>query len=209
MDLESIMTIFSIMFGLIIGSFLNVCIYRIPLKKSLIHPPSSCPQCGKFIKFYDNIPVISYLLLRGKCRICRAPISIRYPIVELVVGLLSLALFVRYGLSPMYFFSFLFVSSLVTISFIDLHHKIIPDIISLPGTLLGIIVSIFPFSQVSWLDSLIGANAELMDDIAPGAEGKAVLRGSVWTAHNVGDRQLDRGKRCTVEKVEGLKLFVR
>jgi leader peptidase (prepilin peptidase)/N-methyltransferase len=157
MDLGSIMTVFSIMFGLIIGSFLNVCIYRIPLKKSLIHPPSSCPQCGKPIRFYDNIPVISYLLLLGKCRNCRASIPVRYPIVELIVSLLSLALFVRYGLSPMYFFSFLFVASLVTISFIDLHHKIIPDIISLPGILLGVIVSIFPFSQVSWLDSLIGA----------------------------------------------------
>lgn len=155
MDLGSIMTIFSIMFGLIIGSFLNVCIYRIPLKKSLIHPPSSCPQCGKPIKFYDNIPVISYLLLFGKCRTCRIPIPIRYPIVELIVGLLSLALFFRYGLSPMYFFAFLFVASLVTISFIDLHHKIIPDIISLPGILLGIIVSIIPFSQISWSGTIV------------------------------------------------------
>ena len=157
MDTGSIMTIFSAIFGLIIGSFLNVCIYRIPLKKSLVHPPSSCPQCGKPIRFYDNIPIISYLLLLGKCRTCHTPIPIRYPIVELIVGLLSLVLFIRYGLSPMYFFSFLFVASLVTISFIDLQHKIIPDIISLPGILLGVIVSIFPFSPVSWLDSLIGA----------------------------------------------------
>lgn len=157
MDVGSMMTVMSILFGLIIGSFLNVCIYRIPLKKSLIHPPSSCPQCGENVKFYDNIPVISYLLLWGKCRSCRASISIRYPIVELMVGLLSLALFMRYGLSPIYFFSFIFVTSLVTISFIDLQHQIIPDVISLPGTLLGVIVSIFPFSQISWLDSLIGA----------------------------------------------------
>jgi len=107
MSAESIMTIFSVLFGLIIGSFLNVCIYRIPLKKSLIHPGSSCPQCGESVKFYDNIPVISYLLLLGKCRSCRASISVRYPIVELMVGLLSLSLYIRYGLSPIYFSSFI------------------------------------------------------------------------------------------------------
>ena len=156
MDTETLLTIFSFLFGLIIGSFLNVCIYRIPLKKSLITPPSSCPQCGKPVKFYDNIPIISYLLLRGKCRACRAPISIRYPIVELIVGLLSLALFFKYGLSPSYLFSFIFVAILVTISFIDLQHKIIPDVISIPGILLGIIVSIFAFGRISWLNSLIG-----------------------------------------------------
>lgn len=157
MDSGTMLTISSVLFGLIIGSFLNVCIHRVPLKKSLIHPPSNCPQCGENIKFYDNIPVISYLLLLGKCRSCRAPISIRYPIVELVVGLLSLALFSRYGLSAIYFFTFIFVSVLVTISFIDLHHKIIPDVISIPGILLGVIASIFSFSQITWLDSLIGA----------------------------------------------------
>ena len=155
MALGSMLMIFSVIFGLIIGSFLNACIYRIPLKKSLIHPPSSCPQCGKPIRFYDNIPVLSYLFLLGKCRACHAPIPIRYPIVELIVGLLSLALFMRYGLSPMYFFSFLFVAALVTISFIDLQHKIIPDVISLPGILLGVIVSIIPFSQVSWLGAIV------------------------------------------------------
>ena len=157
MEPETLLTVFSFLFGLIIGSFLNVCIYRIPLKKSLITPPSNCPFCGEKIKFYDNIPVISYLILRGKCRACRAPISIRYPVVELIVGLLSLALFSKYGLSPIYFFSFIFVAVLVTISFIDLHHKIIPDIISIPGILLGVFVSMFSFGRVSWLESLIGA----------------------------------------------------
>ena len=157
MDSGTLLTISSLLFGLIIGSFLNVCIYRVPLRKSLIYPPSNCPQCGENIKFYDNIPVISYLILRGKCRACRAPISIRYPIVELIVGLLSLALFSKYGLSPVYFFSFIFLAILVTISFIDLQHKIIPDIISIPGILLGVLVSVFSFGQVGWLDSLIGA----------------------------------------------------
>jgi len=157
MDLIVMMKILAFLFGLIWGSFINVCIYRIPLKKSIVYPPSSCTHCGKKIKFYDNVPVFSYLVLLGKCRACRKPISILYPIVELMIGLLSLALFFRYGLSLQYFFYFLFVASLVTISFIDLHHQIIPDIISLPGILLGLIMSFFHISRISLLDSLIGA----------------------------------------------------
>jgi leader peptidase (prepilin peptidase)/N-methyltransferase len=99
--------------------------------------------------------VISYIILLGKCRQCGERISLRYPIVEIITGLLSTALFVRYGLSAQYFLLFLFVASLITISFIDLQHKIIPDIISLPGIIIGLGIS-FVFNHVSWLDSLIG-----------------------------------------------------
>lgn len=155
MDLGSTMTIFSFLFGLILGSFLNVCIYRIPLYKSIINPPSSCPECGEKIRFYDNIPVISYILLLGKCRTCRKPVSLRYPAIELITALLSTALFMKYGLGPQYFLFFAFAASLVIISFIDLHHQIIPDIISLPGILLGLGISFF-LNHVYWLDSLIG-----------------------------------------------------
>jgi len=155
MDWDSMMTVFSFFFGLILGSFLNVCIYRLPLNKSIVNPPSSCPQCGKKIRFYDNIPVFSYLLLLGKCRYCRQSIPLHYPFVEAITGLLSAALFIRYGLSYPYFLFLLFAACLVTISFIDLHHKIIPDIISLPGIGLGLAVSFF-FDNISWLDSLIG-----------------------------------------------------
>lgn len=155
MDSGFTMILFSFLFGLIIGSFLNVCIHRIPLNKSITNPPSNCPQCGEKIRFYDNIPVISYLILLGKCRHCGQRISLRYPIVEIITGLLSMALFVRYGLSVQYFLFFLFVASLVTISFVDLQHKIIPDVISLPGILLGLGIS-FVFNHLSWLDSMIG-----------------------------------------------------
>lgn len=155
MDLDAVMALFSVLFGLVLGSFINVCIWRIPIKKSIVHPPSACPHCGEKIKFYDNIPVVSYLLLLGKCRNCRQPISFRYPAVEALVGLLSLALFIRYGLTYQYLFFLLFAGSLVTVTFIDLDHQIIPDVISLPGILAGFLVSLLP-GPVSWLDSLIG-----------------------------------------------------
>jgi leader peptidase (prepilin peptidase)/N-methyltransferase len=103
MALFTITNLFSLLFGLALGSFLNVCIHRIPLKKSIVHPPSSCPQCGQKIRFYDNIPVISYIALLGRCRNCKAPISPRYPVVEIITGLLSTALFLKYGLDYRYF----------------------------------------------------------------------------------------------------------
>lgn len=157
MDSDSIMTVFSFLFGLILGSFLNVCIYRIPHRKSIIHPPSSCPHCGARIKVYDNIPLISYMVLLGKCRSCRQSIPIRYPVVEFLTGCLSTALFIRYGLSPQYFLFLAFSASLVIVSFIDLRHKIIPDVISLPGILVGLAaISLFKLNGLSWKDSIIG-----------------------------------------------------
>ncbi|MBN1627427.1 MAG: prepilin peptidase, partial [Deltaproteobacteria bacterium] len=165
----SIMTAFSFLFGLIVGSFLNVCIYRIPLKKSIISPPSSCPSCGERIRFYDNIPIISYIILRGKCRRCGKPISIRYPFIELMTGLLSLAVFVNYSHYGQYFSLFIFVSALVVITFIDLDHQIIPDIISLPGIFAGVLATVILSSiiagyrisnyEIKWYDSIIGVLA--------------------------------------------------
>jgi leader peptidase (prepilin peptidase)/N-methyltransferase len=155
MDLDSFMVLYSILFGLALGSFVNVCIYRIPIKKSIISPPSTCPNCGQRIKFYDNIPLISYIFLLGKCRHCRNRIPLSYPAIELLVGFMSLALFIRFGLSFKYLQFLLFVSALITISFIDLRHKIIPDVLSLPGIIAGFLVSFLP-GHVTWLDSLIG-----------------------------------------------------
>ena len=147
--------VFSFFFGLIWGSFLNVCIHRIPLKQSIIHPSSSCPNCGTPVRFYDNIPIISYIFLLGRCRHCSKRISVQYPVVELIMGLLSLGLFLKFGLSPQYFLFFLFSAALVIISFIDLQHQIIPDIISLPGIIIGLAVS-FVFIHMGWMDSMIG-----------------------------------------------------
>ncbi|HDZ91695.1 MAG TPA: prepilin peptidase [Deltaproteobacteria bacterium] len=158
MVLHSLTTLFSLLLGLSLGSFMNVCIYRIPLRRSIISPPSACPRCGARIRFYDNIPLLSYLLLRGKCRHCGASIGWRYPLVEGLAGLLSLALFIRYGLSYQYILTLLFASALVTVSFIDLDHRIIPDLISLPGVVAGWGASLLPGGTL-WLDSLIGTVA--------------------------------------------------
>lgn len=146
---------FSFLIGISIGSFLNVCIARIPEKKSIVSPPSNCPKCGHGIKFYDNIPLLSYLILFGKCRNCKTPISLRYPLVELLTGILSMMLMFYYGPSISYLVYFCLVAALITITFIDLDHRIIPDVISLPAIPIGFLTS-FLLVQLTWLDSLIG-----------------------------------------------------
>ncbi len=153
-----LMVCWSGLLGLALGSFMNVCIYRLPIKKSIVSPPSSCPECGRKIRFYDNIPLLSYFILRGKCRYCGTPMAWHYPVVEALAGLLSIALFIRYGLSYQYILSFLFTASLVTASFIDLHHRIIPDVITLPGIAAGWAVSLLP-GTISWQDAIIGTLA--------------------------------------------------
>ncbi len=157
MDVHTLTQVFAFLFGLVIGSFLNVCIHRIPEGESLVSPPSSCPACGARIRFYDNVPLLSYLVLRGRCRGCREAISPRYPLVELLSGLMCLALFITYGSSPGFFLSLAFVSALLVVSFIDLKHQIIPDVISLPGILLGLAQSFTPWGTVPWTDAAIGA----------------------------------------------------
>ncbi len=147
--------VFTFIFGLCIGSFLNVCIYRIPASESISHPRSRCTNCNELIPFYDNIPVLSYLLLRGKCRFCREPISLRYPIIELLTGLFALTTFLKYGLSLEALIYFVFIAALLVITFVDIDHQIIPDIISLPGIPIFFLAG-FGLSQINWLDSLIG-----------------------------------------------------
>ncbi|MCJ7664154.1 MAG: prepilin peptidase [Desulfobacterales bacterium] len=146
---------FSFAFGTIVGSFLNVCIHRIPLGKSIIMPSSHCPLCKKPIRFYDNIPLVSFICLKGRCRGCQAPISPRYPLVEFLMGLFSLLLLLQYGISTLYVIYFAFFASLTLVSFIDLPHRIIPDVISLPGIVIGLVIS-FLHPQMSIKDSLIG-----------------------------------------------------
>ena len=153
--MECLAQIFSTILGAIVGSFLNVCIYRIPSGKSIVFPASYCPTCGHPVKVYDNIPIISYILLRGKCRNCHKRISPIYPAIELLTAVMSLILFRKYGLSFEYLFSFVFTCALIVITFIDLKHQIIPDIITLPGIPLFALAAIF-FMDVTIKDSLIG-----------------------------------------------------
>ena len=144
------------LFGAVVGSFLNVVILRLPDKEqSIAFPASHCPKCTTPIQWYDNIPMLSFLFLRGKCRACSAPISWQYPLVELCMAALSLSLYVRFGLSFELFFYFIFLAGLLVIIFIDIQHQIIPDTISLPGIVLGFGGSFFN-NQVSWQQSGLG-----------------------------------------------------
>ena len=146
---------FVFLLGAILGSFINVCIYRLPKEQSILYPPSHCPCCGNSIRFYDNIPIVSYFILAGKCRQCKEPISFRYPVVEGLSGLLSVALFIKYGITIQFLLFLAFTSSLLIITFIDFDYQIIPDIISIPGIFFGIGASFF-IPLMSWLESLIG-----------------------------------------------------
>ena len=143
--------------GLIVGSFANVCIYRVPLSKSIVRPGSSCPSCGRAIRPWDNIPVLSFLLLRGRCRSCGSSISARYPLVEGANGLLYLALALRFGPSPTALFLMALVTALVVLSAIDLDHQILPDVITLPGLALGLLASLLGISTVGVEGALLGA----------------------------------------------------
>jgi leader peptidase (prepilin peptidase)/N-methyltransferase len=145
----------SIIFGAMVGSFLNVCIYRLPKEESIVWPGSHCPHCKSPIKFYDNIPLLSYLLLKGKCRYCNASISIQYPIVEAITALSSFFLFMSFGVSLTFLYYFSFVAALIVITVIDLYHQIIPDVISLPGIGVGLLASLI-IPQITFFNSLIG-----------------------------------------------------
>lgn len=158
--------IFSALVGLVVGSFANVCAYRMPRNKSVVSPPSSCPRCGSRIKAYDNVPVLSYLLLLGKCRNCGESISPVYPMVELANALLYVAAAWKYGAVPSLLFYFVFLSALLVITLIDLDIQEIPDEITIPGAVIGILAGwLFlpdPFMRAQALGlkaSLIGAAA--------------------------------------------------
>ncbi|PID40072.1 MAG: prepilin peptidase [Proteobacteria bacterium] len=149
------LNIMAFIFGACIGSFLNVCIYRIPASVSIVHPGSSCPRCRTMLAFYDNIPIISYLLLLGKCRTCKAPISIRYPLVEMTTGLFAMACTMVFGLSVHALAAFAFIATLLVVSFIDLDHRIIPDVISLPGIPIFFLAAL-AVPTITWQASALG-----------------------------------------------------
>lgn len=144
--------------GLVIGSFLNVCIHRLPLKQSVVHPGSRCPDCGYALRWYDNIPVLSYASLRGRCRSCARPISIQYPIIEIVTAVVFLLHWYAFGPTIMLPVRLLFGCALIVLFMIDLEHQILPDVITLPGIVLGVVCSVFlpPGPVMSALGVLLG-----------------------------------------------------
>ncbi|MGQ9618824.1 MAG: prepilin peptidase [Candidatus Aminicenantia bacterium] len=140
-----------IILGLILGSFLNVLIYRIPRGLSIIKPGSSCPECKTPIKWYDNIPVLSFIILGGKCRVCKKPISFRYPIVEIITSIALFLVYKKYLISFQFFGSVIFAFSLIVLAFIDLEHKILPDKITIPGFIFFLFYSLsnpYHFSNI-------------------------------------------------------------
>jgi leader peptidase (prepilin peptidase) / N-methyltransferase len=130
--------------GLLVGSFANVCIHRLPLGRSVVFPSSRCPACGGAIRSFDNVPILSWLLLRGRCRSCRASISIRYPAVEAVNGLLWGGLVAVRGPSLETAVDLVLITALLVLSLIDLEHQILPDVITRPGIVLGLLASFLP-----------------------------------------------------------------
>lgn len=142
--------------GLSWGSFLNVLIHRLPLRISLIKPPSSCPRCREKIKIYDNIPILSFILLKGRCRHCKERISFSYPLVEFLTAMSFLLLYNQHSLSFFFFASCLFASALIALGFIDFNHQILPDEITLPGLVLALFYSLFRH-DLNLTQSLFGA----------------------------------------------------
>lgn len=142
-------------FGLILGSFFNVCIWRIPREESIVKPGSHCTRCNAEIKWYDNIPVLSYIILRGKCRKCGEPFSVRYAAIELLTGILYALTYHYFGFQIFTIFVLIYISFMIIMSFIDIDHFILPDRFTLTLIPLGILASFFRI-DFSWTDSLIG-----------------------------------------------------
>jgi leader peptidase (prepilin peptidase)/N-methyltransferase len=172
------LTVLVFLFGACLGSFLNVCIYRIPLEQSVVKPRSHCPGCGTMIAWYDNIPLLSYTLLRAKCRHCGMRISPRYFLVELLTGLLFLLVWDRYGISAFTPVYWLVLFGLILATFVDFEHMIIPDRCSLGGMALGLIASAIA-------PSIQGAD-NVLDSVVRSAVGLVAGSGSLWLVGFIG-----------------------
>ena len=170
----------SLLMGLVIGSFLNVVIWRVPRRESLVRPGSHCPGCGSPIRWYDNVPVASWLVLRGHCRDCGSRISARYPLVEIVTGIAFALAFARFGLSWELLVAWFFIAAMVAVAFIDYDHMIIPTRIVLPGALVGLMASVALHPQQWWvyLAGSLGAAAFMftLAMIWPGGMGPGDIR---------------------------------
>ena len=151
------MLIIAALFGAVIGSFLNVCIYRIPEERSILKPGSACPNCSSTIRFYDNIPVLSYLVLKGKCRSCDQIISPRYPMVELLTAGFTSAAAAVFGITPLGGIYLILIYVLIVITVIDLDHMIIPDTLVGLGLITGITAILLGAIDIGWKDAFMGA----------------------------------------------------
>jgi leader peptidase (prepilin peptidase)/N-methyltransferase len=150
-----LLTAFAAAFGAVIGSFLNVCIYRLPLGKSVMWPASACPGCNRPLSWYENIPVVSWVVLRARCRTCGAAIGIRYPIIEALTAAMFGVAWWYYGPGVLLASRLIFGCALIVLFAIDLEHHLLPNIITLPGIVVGLIFSFF--TEPGWMASVVGA----------------------------------------------------
>jgi leader peptidase (prepilin peptidase) / N-methyltransferase len=176
-ELEPVLVVFVGVFGALLGSFLNVCVYRLPRNESVIRPRSRCPGCGTPIAWYDNVPLLSWLALRARCRTCRTPISVQYPLVEAAVALVWAGAYAWQGLTPVALFDAVFVTLLLGIALTDAQYYVIPDLFSLGGTAVGLVASLAPGGLLWWL----------------GFAGAALGYGMLWSVRWAGDVALRRG----------------
>ena len=176
-DLQGVVAVVAGVFGAILGSFLNVCVYRLPRNESVVRPRTHSPACGHAIAWYDNVPLLSWLLLRARCRHCRAPISVQYPLVELAVALVWAGSIGWQGLDPEAVADAVFVTLLLGIALTDLKAYVIPDALSLGGTAAAIAYAFVPGGLAWWL----------------GIAGAAVGYGVLWVVRWAGDLALRRG----------------
>jgi len=154
-NLGFLFPILNFIFGTVVGSFLNVVIYRLPRNESLVQPPSHCPSCGKKLAWHDLIPILSFVILKGKCRYCGAKISPKYPLIEMITGLSFVLIGLRTGWSINFAFYLLFTSILISIASIDLFEGVVPDVIVILGAIVGLIFNLIN-GKVAFLSSLIG-----------------------------------------------------
>jgi len=178
--------------GLVLGSFLNVVIYRLPRRESIVRPASHCPGCGTGIRWYDNVPVASWLMLRGRCRACGVRISVRYPVVETLTGIAFVLAMWRFGPSWPLLVAWAFIAAMMVIAFIDYDHMIIPNQIVLPGAVLGLLASVALHPQRWWVyvaGSLGAATFMFLlamlwpGSMGPGDIKMALFMGAVLGAH--------------------------
>lgn len=141
--------------GLVVGSFLNVCIYRLPRGESIVKPPSHCTMCGRTLRWFENVPVVSCMMLRGRCRTCGEPISLMYPAVELATSALFLTQYWQLGWQPLLAVRLAFSGAMIVLLLIDLQHRVLPNVITVPGVIVGLVVSVFV--NPGWVDALVGA----------------------------------------------------
>jgi leader peptidase (prepilin peptidase) / N-methyltransferase len=181
MNEDQLFTLFAFLFGLLIGSFLNVCIFRLPRDMSVVTPRSLCPQCEKTISWYDNIPILSFILLRGRCRECKAVIPWRYPVVELLTGIGFGVAVGAFGVSPLALKYCLLTAICITLIFSDLEERILPDEFTLGGTAIGLITAWF-IPMPGGISSFFlrnTANPQLIS-LVEAVLGIVVCAGSLW-----------------------------